>query len=607
MDAAGWIPTALHTAVLEAAAQLTAPHAAGPGVPAPGPAPRGQKGGRGKGAPTRNGLQKGKSRKEQPGTQPGRAHSPRAALGTHSPHAIQGSVLSNSILRPLPPPRLTHPAPRCSPAPQRSQLPAGIPTSSLGRGPRRNLPLRPRRRLDAAGEQAAPHRPGSVPRGRLGPRPCSPAVTADPPPGGGERRSPTVPAPAAAPPVSPRPTDSLCPAGRAVPAWAPGNGGGGGSSGRASSCRGCVPPLFSVELLNCHKTGGVRGIPSGSHILHVYPRNLPSHALQHIVLAGHLDIKDQASSEPKKRKGGWPKGKKRKPPKEFSAPQAPTTGYVIFLNERRIKTKAKHPDLPFTEITKMLAAQWSQLSQAGKQKYIKEAEKDKQRYMKELKAYQDSEAYQAFLERRAVHKVKTLCGTVSLGSRSENEALALSTIDRDESDDLYCRTCNQFFSSFHNKKEHLMGKQHLQNLTGEFEKEMAEFSKHQKLQKEKEEKDESEEEIDSTDVFQFGGLTSQKNFASSDFCFLQEFIFRLLKFKEFELCELKRSLTKAYEDQESLKKQLEDLKNQQLKLEMDFASIKAYSGTLEKEFENLNMIPMLFQFHLQIVDTTTHA
>ncbi|XP_039395616.1 SWI/SNF-related matrix-associated actin-dependent regulator of chromatin subfamily E member 1-related-like isoform X2 [Mauremys reevesii] len=346
--------------------------------------------------------------------------------------------------------------------------------------------------------------------------------------------------------------------------------------------------------------GGVRGIPSGNQILHGYPCNLPSRALQHIVLAGHLDIKEQASSEPKKRKGGWPKGKKRKPPKEFSTPRAPTTGYVIFLNERRIKTKAKHPDLPFTEITKMLAAQWSQLSQAGKQKYIKEAEKDKQRYMKELKAYQDSEVYQTFLERRAVHKVKTLC---AIGSRSENEALALSAIDRDESNDLYCRTCNQFFSSFHNKKEHLMGKQHLQNLTGEFEKETAEFSKHQKLQEEKEGKDESEEEIDSTDVFQFGGLTSQKNFASSDFCFLQEFIFRLLKFKEFELCELKRSLTKAYEEQESLKKQLEDLKNQQLKLEMDFASIKAYSGTLEKEFENLNMVPMMFQFHLQIVDT----
>ena len=35
-----------------------------------------------------------------------------------------------------------------------------------------------------------------------------------------------------------------------------------------------------------------------------------------------------------------------------------------------------------------------------------------------------------------------------------------------ENDDLYCRTCRQFFSSLHNKREHLLGKQHLQNLTG---------------------------------------------------------------------------------------------------------------------------------------------
>lgn len=32
--------------------------------------------------------------------------------------------------------------------------------------------------------------------------------------------------------------------------------------------------------------------------------------------------------------------------------------------------------------------------------------------------------------------------------------------------DLYCKTCNQYFSSLHNKKEHLFGRQHLQNLTG---------------------------------------------------------------------------------------------------------------------------------------------
>nr|XP_005300328.1 high mobility group protein 20A-like isoform X2 [Chrysemys picta bellii] len=236
---------------------------------------------------------------------------------------------------------------------------------------------------------------------------------------------PTVPAPATAPPVPSQPTDSLYNAGHLAAGLCPP---GPGGTAAAAPAGGHLPAkgvshLFFTIAAYCHKTapfspGRVRGIPSGSQILNVHPRNLQSHALQHIVLTGHLDIKKQGSSEPKKRKGGWPKGKKRKPPKEFSAPRAPTTGYVIFLNERRIKTKAERPDLPFTEITKMLAAQWSQLSQAGKQKYIKEAEKDKQRYMKELKAYQDSEAYQAFLERRAVHKVRTLCGTISIGSRS---------------------------------------------------------------------------------------------------------------------------------------------------------------------------------------------
>ena len=40
----------------------------------------------------------------------------------------------------------------------------------------------------------------------------------------------------------------------------------------------------------------------------------------------------------------------------------------------------------------------------------------------------------------------------------------------DDPNELYCRVCNQFFSSLHNKKEHLYGKQHLLMLTGEFER-----------------------------------------------------------------------------------------------------------------------------------------
>nr|2CRJ_A Chain A, SWI/SNF-related matrix-associated actin-dependent regulator of chromatin subfamily E member 1-related [Mus musculus] len=81
-----------------------------------------------------------------------------------------------------------------------------------------------------------------------------------------------------------------------------------------------------------------------------------------------------------------------------SGPKAPVTGYVRFLNERREQIRTRHPDLPFPEITKMLGAEWSKLQPAEKQRYLDEAEKEKQQYLKELWAYQQSEAYKVCTE-----------------------------------------------------------------------------------------------------------------------------------------------------------------------------------------------------------------
>uniref|UniRef100_A0A4X1SKG1 HMG box domain-containing protein n=1 Tax=Sus scrofa TaxID=9823 RepID=A0A4X1SKG1_PIG len=263
------------------------------------------------------------------------------------------------------------------------------------------------------------------------------------------------------------------------------------------------------------------------------PPDLVSLPTGHIALADPGHLKEQDSEEPKKKRGGWPKGKKRKPPRDLPVPRAPTTGYVIFLNEQRSQLRARHPDLPFTEITKMLATQWAQLSQEKKQRYVYEADEDKQRYIRELQAYQSSEAYRAFLRRRAAHKVQALCGTDAPGCEFESRSLDFSAIDGDESDDLYCRTCRQFFSSQHNKREHLLGKQHLQNLTGEFEKESAECLKHlEPLEGDEGQnliKGDSEEEAEGLDPLLLGGLIPQKGFPSLDLCFLQEFIFKLLK------------------------------------------------------------------------------
>ncbi|XP_032255592.1 high mobility group protein 20A-like isoform X2 [Phoca vitulina] len=345
------------------------------------------------------------------------------------------------------------------------------------------------------------------------------------------------------------------------------------------------------------------GLPPGCSVIRTHCRDPASLPMQHVVLAKQGDPKEQDTEEPKKRKGGWPKGKKRKSPRDISVPRAPMTGYMIFLNEQRSQLRARHPDLPFTEITKMLAAQWAQLSQEKKQRYVYEADKDKQRYIRELRAYQSSQACRAFLQRQAAHEARTLLGPGTPGNRLDREGLLFSALDGDEGNDLYCRTCRQFFSSLHNKKEHLLGKQHLQNLTGKFEKDSTEYLKHlEPLEKEEGQnlhKGDSEEEAEWPDPLALGGLIPEKRFASFDLCFLQEFIFKLLKIKEFELRELRKTLERARVEQEALQRQLVEFQNQQQRLEVELVGLKTYGVVLEKEFENLNMVLMLSHFGLQ--------
>ena len=169
-------------------------------------------------------------------------------------------------------------------------------------------------------------------------------------------------------------------------------------------------------------------------------------AADSIISESSLDSPAMLEEGLKRASGGASKvssGKKRrKLLKDANAPRAPLTGYVRFLNDHRDKLRSEHPDLPFHEITKILGQQWSNLPQEQKQQYLDEAEKDKERYMGELEDYQQSERYKDFMERK------------------RKEAAELHISDND--DELYCRPCNQHFNSYHNKREHLSGRRHLQ-------------------------------------------------------------------------------------------------------------------------------------------------
>ncbi|KAL4630218.1 hypothetical protein GN956_G15684 [Arapaima gigas] len=315
----------------------------------------------------------------------------------------------------------------------------------------------------------------------------------------------------------------------------------------------------------------------------------PMHAC--LLLDGEPEPRDLSGEEPKKRRGGWPKGKKRKPQREFSAPRTPTTGYVIFVNEQKVRLKAENPDLPFIEITKMLGIQWSQLSGEDKQRYNDMAEKDKQRYIQELMAFQNTEAYRAFMKRKALTKAKGLCGIECNDADLENEVLALSQMDGDENSDLYCRTCNQYFSSLHNKKEHLLGRQHLLTLTEEFEKEKGNQLRGAELEEEPEEADAEKEEEET----ELGGLSSV------DLSVLEELLLRHVNLRDLELQELKASSEQARRQQEDLRAVLQQLQQQKCNLEQELRGLRENGGALESQIRELKVVPRLFQLHQHLI------
>jgi len=94
---------------------------------------------------------------------------------------------------------------------------------------------------------------------------------------------------------------------------------------------------------------------------------------------------------------GSPSCQKRRK-KDPSAPKAPLNGYLVYFNEERAGMRAQNPNIGFGELTKIIAAKWKELPTEAKQKYINEADQDKERYEKEMACYKKSDAYKQFLK-----------------------------------------------------------------------------------------------------------------------------------------------------------------------------------------------------------------
>ncbi|XP_057185862.1 high mobility group protein 20A isoform X2 [Triplophysa rosa] len=137
----------------------------------------------------------------------------------------------------------------------------------------------------------------------------------------------------------------------------------------------------------------------------------------------NTDNSSQRNGDEKPRRSNWTKGRRRKKPlKDSNAPKAPLTGYVRFMNERREQLRAERPDMPFPEITRMLGNEWSKLPPEEKQRYLVEADRDKERYMRELEQYQKTEAYKHF-SRKVQEKQKGKRHRGDAGRQAPGESL----------------------------------------------------------------------------------------------------------------------------------------------------------------------------------------
>lgn len=116
------------------------------------------------------------------------------------------------------------------------------------------------------------------------------------------------------------------------------------------------------------------------------------------------DSMEEVKTVTVKKRGGWPKGRKRKPELLHLPPKAPATGYNLYLNDQR--KLYKDSSLAFHEITKVIGNKWSSLSLEEKKPYLDKAEEEKKRYREELRVYRQSGAYQLYLANKRRKRAK---------------------------------------------------------------------------------------------------------------------------------------------------------------------------------------------------------
>lgn len=136
------------------------------------------------------------------------------------------------------------------------------------------------------------------------------------------------------------------------------------------------------------------------------------------------------------------KGKKRKKPRDSSAPKHPLTGYVRYMNDRRETLRTNYPNLPFQEITKMLASEWTSLPADKKKGYLDAAEIDRERYTREYNAYKQTDAYKLMTSEQNAKKQRQAADMMARQQQQQQESVVTINTDPTKEQESFSTTHN---------------------------------------------------------------------------------------------------------------------------------------------------------------------
>jgi len=98
----------------------------------------------------------------------------------------------------------------------------------------------------------------------------------------------------------------------------------------------------------------------------------------------------------------YPVTKSDKFRKDPNRPKKSSSGYFLFMADKREETKKKFPKLDHKQLISKLGELWSNLSDEGKQPYMKKAVEDKKKWVADISEYEKTDEFKKYMEAKRV-------------------------------------------------------------------------------------------------------------------------------------------------------------------------------------------------------------